>query len=289
MIKSDITCIVLTKNEELNIRNCLESIKDLAERIVIVDSGSTDNTLNIASEYGCDIYKHDFKSYAHQQNWAIDNVSISTKWVYRIDADEVVTADLKKEILEQTEKHSDDDVNGFVMSFKIFFLGKLLKHAGNYPFLNLVIWKNGKGRFSERFMGEHAILSEGKSIILKNYCEHHDCKSIDTWISKHNWYATREVIDFYERNGLNETSTNLYKNAKKTQKARDGFYYKLPMFFRAWLYYIYRYVIKLGFLDGKAGKAYCWLQAYWYRFLVDTKLLECKINGKGYDEPGSLK
>lgn len=237
-MKTNITCIVLTKNEELNIRNCLESIKDLAERIVVVDSGSSDKTLEIAREYGCDIYHHEFKSYAHQQNWAIDNTNISTAWVYRIDADEVVTSRLKDEILLQTKTHLNDDVNGFIMSFKIFFLGKLLKHAGNYPFLNLVIWKNGKGRFSERYMGEHAILTDGKSIVLKNYCEHHDCKSIDSWISKHNWYATREVIDFYERNGLNETKTNLYKNAKQTQKVRDGFYYKMPSFFRAHLYYI---------------------------------------------------
>ena len=289
MINSDITCIILTKNEEKNIRNCLESIKDLAERIVIVDSGSTDNTLTIALEYGCDVYMHDFRSYAHQQNWALDNTSISTKWVYRIDADEVVTSKLREEILEQTAKHTDDDVNGFVMSFKIYFLGKLLKHAANYPFLNLVIWKYGKGRFSERYMGEHVILSEGKTNSFKNYCEHHDCKSIDVWIAKHNWYATREVIDYYERNGLNETKTNLYKNAKRTQKVRDGFYYRMPLFLRAWLYYFYRYIIKLGFLDGKAGKVYCWLQAYWYRFLVDTKLYESKINGKGYDNPGSLK
>jgi len=288
-MKTNITCIVLTKNEELNIRNCLESIKDLAERIVVVDSGSSDKTLEIAREYGCDIYHHEFKSYAHQQNWAIDNTNISTAWVYRIDADEVVTSRLKDEILLQTKTHLNDDVNGFIMSLKIFFLGKLLKHAGNYPFLKLVIWKNGKCRFSERYMGEHAILTDGKSIVLKNYCEHHDCKSIDSWISKHNWYATREVIDFYERNGLNETKTNLYKNAKQTQKVRDGFYYKMPSFFRAHLYYIYRYYIKLGFLDGKAGKAYCWLQAYWYRFLVDTKLMECRINKKCYDDPGSLK
>lgn len=288
-MKSEITCIILTKNEEKNLFNCLNSIKDLAERIVIVDSGSTDKTLDIAKDFNCDIFKHEFKSYAHQQNWALDNTNITTKWVYRIDADEIVSEKLKKEILEVTQKHMDDNINGFIMPFKIFFLGKLLKHAGNYPFLNLVIWKFGKARFSERYMGEHAILSDGKSLKLRNYCEHHDCKTIDSWILKHNWYATREVIDLYERNGKNELGTNLYNNAKKTQKIRDGFYYKMPYFFRAWLYYIYRYIFKLGFLDGKAGKAYCWLQAYWYRFLVDVKLIECENNGKVYEEPGSLK
>lgn len=288
-MKTDITCVILTKNEELNLRNCLESIKNLAERIIVVDSGSTDSTLEIAKEYNCDIFHNPFRSYAHQHNWALDNTNIKTTWVYRIDADEVVTEKLANEILRETQRHKKDEINGFVMPFKIFFLGKLLKHAGNYPFLNLVIWKFGTARFSERFMGEHAILDTGKSITLKNYCEHHDCKSIDVWVSKHNWYATREVIDYYERNGLNETNTLLYDNAKKTQKVRDGFYYKLPIFFRCWLYYFYRYYIKLGFLDGKAGKAYCWLQAYWYRFLVDVKLMECKINKKGYDEPGALK
>ena len=143
---SDITAIILTKNEEVNIKRCIESITGLANRIVVVDSGSTDKTIEIAEKMGAEIYRHEpFEHYAKQFNWALDNVNIKTKWVYRIDADEVVTPELKKEIIEACKEHSNDDVNGLVMKFKIFFMGRFLKHGGIYPFYNLTIFKYGLG------------------------------------------------------------------------------------------------------------------------------------------------
>ena len=113
---NDITAIILTKNEEVNIARCINSITELADRIVVVDSGSTDKTLEIAKKMGAEIYCHEpFEHYAKQFNWALDNVGVQTKWIYRIDADEVVTDELKKEIINACAEHSDDDVNGFVM------------------------------------------------------------------------------------------------------------------------------------------------------------------------------
>ena len=278
MIKSSITCIVLVKNEELNIRRCLESIKDLAERIVVVDSGSTDSTISICEEFNCDIFYHEFENYGNQINWAIDNTSINTKWIYRIDADEVVTEKLKDEILVRTKKHENDSVNGFIMKFNIFFLGKFLKY-GESSIYNLVIFKNGLGRYTDRMMGEHVELSEGTAENLKNPCLHYDCKSLSVWINKHNWYSNREVIDYFERRqGECQNNENYYKTASKSASLRDRLYYKLPYFLRAHLYFIYRYYFKLGFLDGRPGRAYCFLQAYWYRFLVDAKIIENKLN-----------
>ena len=278
MTKSNITCVILVKNEELNIRRCIESIKDLAERIVVVDSGSTDSTLDICHEYNCDVFYHEFENYGNQINWALDNTDIRTKWVYRIDADEVVTPELKEEILEKTKLHENDDVNGLIMKFNVYFLGKVLKHGGSSIY-NLVIFKNGIGRYTDRMMGEHVELKEGNSEKLKHPCLHYDCKDLSTWINKHNWYSSREVIDYFERKQEGKKGDpNYYKVASRTASLRDKFYYKLPSFFRAHLFYIFRYYCKLGFLDGKAGKAYCYLQAYWYRFLVDAKLIEAKIN-----------
>lgn len=280
---NDITAIILTKNEELNIKRCICSIKDVVDRIVVVDSGSTDQTVNIAQSLGADVFIHEpFEHYAKQFNWALDNVNIRTKWVYRIDADEVVTPELGQEIVDTCKEHHSDNVNGLIMKFKIFFMGRFLTHGGVYPFYNLTIFKYGLGRYEDRFMGEHIILTEGTTVDLKNDCLHYDFKSLDTWISKHNWYATREVADYFKTRTIGQINpNNLYHEAKKTSKLRDELYYKLPKFWRAKFYYWYRYYIKLGFLDGKAGRIYAFLQAYWYRYLVDAKILEQELENKG--------
>ena len=276
---NNITAVILTKNEELNIARCINSIKNLADRICVVDSGSTDRTIEIAESLGAEIFRHEpFEHYASQFNWALDNLSIKTTWVYRIDADEVVTPELSSEISEQCHLHMNDDVNGMVMKFKIAFMGKFLKHGGMYPFYNLTIFKYGKGRYENRAMGEHVILSEGKTIDLANDCLHYDFKSLDAWINKHNWYATREVNDYIAVRTVGQIDSNeLYHEAKKASKLRDGLYYRLPKFLRAKLYFIYRYYFKFGFLDGKAGYVHAFLQAYWFRFLVDAKIMEHEI------------
>lgn len=273
---TNITAIILTKNEEVNIERCINSLQGIAERICVVDSGSTDHTVELARSLGAEIYHHEpFIHYAAQFNWALDNVGVKTKWVYRIDADEVVTPELGEEIIAACAEHMDDDVNGFVMKFKIAFMGTFLKHGGMYPFYNLTIFKYGIGRYEERAMGEHVILSEGHSIDLRNDCLHYDFKNLDAWINKHNWYATREVSDYYATRSIGQTDPNsLYHEAQKTSKLRDGLYYRMPKFLRAKLYFWYRYYLKLGFLDGKAGYVHAFLQAYWFRFLVDAKIME---------------
>lgn len=275
---NDITAIILTKNEELNIRRCIESIIGLADRIVVVDSCSTDKTMDMARELGAEIYQHEpFEHYAKQFNWALDNVNVKTRWIYRIDADEVVTPELKAEIIQACREHHDDDVNGLVMKFKVYFMGRFLTHGGIYPFYNLTIFKTGIGRYEDRAMGEHVVLSEGRTVDLQNDCLHYDFKDLTTWINKHNWYATREVNDYLETLAQRQAETSLYHEAEKTKKLRDGLYYKLPKFWRAKFYYWYRYYFKLGFLDGQAGKVHAFLQAYWYRFLIDAKIMEHEI------------
>lgn len=172
---TDITAIILTKNEELNIERCITSIQNVADRIVVVDSGSSDKTTDIAQQLGAEVYYHEpFEHYAKQFNWALDNVNVKTKWVYRIDADEVVTPELAEEIVQACKSHSDDDVNGLVMKFKVYFLGRFLTHGGIYPFYNLTIFKTGLGRYEDRAMGEHIVLSEGRTIDLANDCLHYD-------------------------------------------------------------------------------------------------------------------
>ena len=172
-----------------------------------------------------------------------------------------------------------DDVNAFIMKFKIFFMGRFLTHGGVYPLYNVTIFRNGFGRYEDRAMGEHIVVNSGSTAMLSNDCLHYDFKSLDAWIDKHNKYATREVDDYYAVRSANSELANLYGEAEKAKTLRDGLYYRLPKFFRAHLYFFYRYYVKLGFLDGKPGKIYAFLQAYWYRYLVDAKLYEREIMG----------
>ena len=273
----DITVIILTKNEELNIKRCILSVKDVAKRIIVVDSGSTDETCAIAKELGAEVVVHEFITHGQQFNWALKEMNITTKRVFRLDADEEVTPELGQEILQKCEMHAEDDVNGLVGNFKIYFMGRFLKHGGMYPFYRLTIFKTGKGYIDENGMRDQTVVSEGKIEYLKNDFLHYDFKDLASWVAKHNWYSSLEVKNF---SGMVESEGTRTDTAKKTIKMRDGFYYKLPRYFRAKLYYWYRYYFKLGFLDGQAGRVHAFLQAYWYRYLIDAKIFENEIKEK---------
>lgn len=275
---TNITVIILTKNEENDIERCIRSVEGWVKRIVVVDSGSTDRTTDIAKDLGVEVVAHEpFLDYAKQFNWAIDNLNIQTTWVFRLDADEVVTPELRKELEKELEHHATDDVSGFMMRYKVSFLGRYLKHGGFYPFLKITIFKYGKGRFEDRAMGEHIVLSEGRCIDLKNDAIHYAFKSIDQYVLKHNWYATREVQDYFDVRSGRENAL-LDGQPERAKKLRDGLYYRLPMFLRAKLFFWYRYYLRLGFLDGTPGYIFAFLQAYWYRTLVDAKIYERNLN-----------
>ena len=276
---TDITVIILTKNEELNIARAINSVKPVADRICVVDSGSTDQTVQIADSLGAEVVEHPFVTHGQQLNWAMRSLNITSKWILRLDADEEVPPELAAEIVEKCTIHANDDVSALVGNFRIYFLGRFLRHGGMYPFYRTTIFKTGKGYIDENGMRDQTVITEGRLEYLKNDFLHYDFKSMDSWIQKHNWYSSLEV-----KNLVGDTVNADGKRtdtADKTIKVRDGLYYKLPRYFRARLYYWYRYYFKLGFLDGEAGRVHAFLQAYWYRYLVDAKLFEQEVKGHG--------
>lgn len=270
----DLTAIILTFNEEKNIVHCIQSIQTIAKRIVVVDSYSTDNTVALAKELGAEVYQHEWINYAKQYMHGIKIADIQTKWIFRIDADERLTLESAAEIEKVCRENENTDVNGIVVRFKVNFMGKDLQHGGIYPFKKLLVYKNGKGDIEDRSMDEHIILSEGKSVELKNDSLHYDYKDLSQWIDKHNKYASRETEDYFRSLQSKEDRAKLDRTAKIKRFIKFGVYYKLPMGFRAHLYYIYRYYFQFGFLDGKEGKIFAFMQAYWYRYLVDAKIYE---------------
>lgn len=276
---ADLTAIILTKNEEKNIEKCILSIKDVAKRIVVIDSYSTDQTVELAKMLGAEVLQHEFIDQAKQFIYAMNTISVKTKWVFRIDADERLTKESAAELEQILTENENTDVNGVIVRFEVSFMGKRLRHGGIYPFRKLLVFKTGKGHMEDRHMDEHIVLDEGYTVEMRNDSEHHDFKDLTYYIEKHNQYASREMLDFFEKEEKNvdNDDNKLDVGAKIKRKIKFGIYYKLPMGFRAHLYYWYRYYFKLGFLDGKEGKIFAFMQAYWYRYLVDAKIFERQL------------
>ena len=263
-MKTSISVIILTYNEELNIENCLKSVVGLADEIFIVDSYSTDGTTRIAKRYGAKIIQHPFENQAQQFNWALDNLEIKNDWILRLDADEYLTRELKNEITEKLE-NTPSNISGYYIKRRVYFMGRWIKHGGYYPTWLLRLFRNGKGRSEERKMGEHIGLLEGKAKKLKNDFIDDNKNDLEDWINKHNNYSSREAKEILSGN---------YGRGKKK------IYYQLPLFCRAFLYFIYRYFIRFGFLDGKEGLIFHFLHAFWYRFLIDAKIYEQKLKNQ---------
>ena len=283
----DVTVIILTKNEELNIKECLESVKGFAKRCVLIDSGSTDKTVEIAKSMGADVLVHPFENYSKQFNWGLDNANITTKWIVRLDADERFPPALKKELTKEMEVHSDDDVNGFVLEAWLFFMGKKLVHGGSRK-KKLMVFKNGYGRIEDRKMDEHTILTEGKSIELKEKFEHYDFKNLSTYVSKLNWYATREMQDYIEEMFPNGGFQGNNSTINRTRNLKTR-YYKAPIFWRAFLYFLYAFFICGNCLNGKEGFIYSFLYHFYYRMLVDFKIYEQLKYNRPFEVTGDLK
>jgi glycosyltransferase involved in cell wall biosynthesis len=285
---TDVTAVILTKNEEKNLIDCLESLKGFAKRTVVVDCGSEDGTCSIAEQYGADVYFHPFENYSKQFNWALDNTDITTKWTYRLDADERLTPALKEELAALALEHADDDINGFSTEAWLVFLGRVLKHgAANKR--RIVMFKTGIGRIEDRRMDEHTVLSEGKSISCKERFIHEDFKDMTHWINKMNWYATREMQDYFEFKEGKSAEIENDRYVAETRRKKFGFYYKLPMFSRSWFLFVYYFLFKGGFLDGRPGYIFNYMYHRWYRNLVDTKIYEQMLNPKPFEETGDLK
>lgn len=274
---ADLTVITLAYNEEVNLRDCLESVKDIAKRLVVCDSFSTDRTLDIAKEFGADILQHEFYNYASQYIYAEENSGIDTQWVLRLDADERLTEEARGEIERICDENASTDISAVDVYYKVSFLGRELKH---YPFHKVILYKYGKAHLENRNMDEHITVTEGKSIVLKNKLIHNDYKGLTAWVDKHNKYSSREVLDLLGENEEKVDLSSLSFATRVKRFVKFKIYYKLPTGLRSYLYYLFRLFIKGGILDGKEGRIFAFLQAYWYRYLVDAKMYEHEMNSK---------
>lgn len=274
-----IAVIILTYNEELHIERALNSISDIASQVFVIDSFSTDQTVEIARECGATVLQHSFVNYAKQFQWALDNAPITSSWVMRLDADEVIEPDLVDEI-NRTLPSLPHDVAGINLKRKHIFMDRWVRHGGRYPLVLLRIWRNGQGRIEDRWMDEHMVVWGGRTVTLDGGFADHNLNDLSFFIEKHNKYATREAIDiinqkldlFPRDRSVNSSSTSRQASIKRFIKER--IYNYIPFTLSASLYFVWRYVFQLGFLDGRSGLIYHFLQGCWYRFLVGAKTME---------------
>lgn len=272
-MQKSLAVIILTKNEEANLDRCLASLASLDCDVFVVDSGSTDRTLEIAAEYGAHILRHPWKNYSDQMNWAIANLQSSSKWVLRLDADEYLTQRLADEI-RATLPTAQLSCSGFYVKRRFMFLGKWMKHGGMYPLWHLRIWRKGTARCEERWMDEHMVLVSGIAQKLNGDLVDDNEKDLTFWIEKHNHYSNREALDLLAIAARQNGENQLTGQAARKRWVKESLYSRGPLFFRAFAYWTFRYFLQFGFLDGREGLIFHFLHAFWYRFLVDAKIME---------------
>ena len=273
---TNLAVIVLTFNEEKHIKRCLDSVFKIAEKVYIIDSFSTDNTLSIASKYNTKIIQREWKNNAEQFQYALNHFNIDNEWTMKMDADEYLTDLLVEELKE--ELHNSNDINSFYLNLRVIFKGKQIRF-GESPAI-LRVWKTGSAKMEQRWMDEHIVVENQKSKKLRHHFIDHNLNNSSWWIEKHNKYASREAVEIlnqkYHFLPIDKDVLNAPNNAKYKRLVKVYLYNQLPIIIRPILYFTYRYFIKLGFLDGIRGFFFHFFQGFWYRMLVDLKYYEGK-------------
>ena len=281
--------LILTKNEEKHIARALESIQPFADEVHIVDSYSTDGTLAIAEKMGARFYQNPWINYAAQFQWGLENCDIKADWIMRLDADEYIMPELAREINERLAT-LEPEITGVILKRRVHFMGKWMRHGGYYPIKLLRIWRAGRGRIEKKWMDEHIILDGGETIEFRHDLVDDNLNTLSWWTEKHNTYATREVIDLLNRKYHFFQEATISESVKQEQADRkrwlkDTMYGNVPLFFRAFLYFNFRYWLQLGFLDGRRGLIWHVLQGFWYRFLVDAKYYQIERRARETGTP----
>lgn len=286
-----LTAIILTYNEEIHLQRCLDSLKGVCSEVVVVDSFSNDDTQAIAERNGVRFYQNQWVNYAFQFNWGLANCSIHTDWVIRVDADEYLSVELAQNI-KKNLSNINKNIHGIRIKRLMYFFDKPLRKGGMYPIWHTKIWRNGSALCEQRWMDERMKLNQGETTSIEGDLVDHNLNNLTWWTQKHNGYATREAIDIldkkYNFTNSNQVSSNLFGNGEERRRWFKKCYLNLPLFFRPFLFLFVRYFLQGGFLEGKRGFVWNFLQCGWYRFLVDAKIYEA-YKKAGYNKESLIR
>ena len=277
-MQTNLTVIVLTHNEELNIEECLRSLVPLKCRIVVVDSGSSDKTLEIVQNHKVEIYNHEFNNYGDQRNWAQQNTGIETDWVLHIDADERLNKLLCENIINVLMDNSNSEIDGYLISRRTIFMGKFIRYGGHYPVYHNRMFRIAKGMCETRLYDQHFIVNGIVEKLSGDIIDVTD--DLDDWFNRHMKWAEMEAEQILGNNKKNKLVQSKLGGTpiERRRWMKNNLYYKMPLFLRCLIYFGYRYFVRLGVLDGYKGLIFHFLHGFWYRFKVDTCILKKKLN-----------
>jgi len=258
-----IDVLILTKNEEVHIERCLNNLLKLTNSIYVLDSYSTDKTLQIVEGYTKNIFFRKFDNYSNQFNWAINEIKFKNEWILRIDADEFLSEELINELKFNILK-SKKNTYGFYLKRVIHFLGKKIIYGDYFPTYIMRVWRKGYAFCSDDLVDEQLILKKGSALKLSNLLIEKNDKGLSFWINKHVNYANLESSNYHNYRKKNQIQISSQLKLKKYK-----IYYKFPIFLRPFIYFVYRLIIKRGYKDGLKGILFHFLQSLLYRFLVD--------------------
>ena len=266
--------LILTKDEEVNISDCLESVA-WCDDVVVLDSFSEDATCELASEAGARIFTRKFDDFGAQRNYALDEISFNHPWVFHLDADERFNEELRVEC----ERVMREDVHSaYFVPNRIIFLGKWIKHCTQYPFPQVRLLKLGEVRFAKAGHGQKEDAAQrGVGHIDVAYDHYNFSKGVEDWLAKHNRYSSEEAClsAAMERRPLSEC---LSSDVMLRKRALKSWFVSMPC--RPGIKFFYLYIVQRGFLDGRAGFVYCRLQMMYESMIAIKRIEALRLNGE---------
>jgi glycosyltransferase involved in cell wall biosynthesis len=278
-LNTQFSFIIITYNEEVHLPRLLESINSLDAQIFILDSGSTDKTLEIVEQYGATFLQHQFENHPKQWDYALKDFPVKTPWVICLDADQVVTPELKNR-LSNFNDEAYSGINGIYFNRKNFFKGRWIRHGGYYPFYLLKMFRYNIGYSDINENMDHRFIVPGKLEIWKDGIileENLKENNISFWIDKHNRYSDLVAQEEVERMMQMRSQTiqpRFWGTPDERTAWRKQLWWKLPRYVRPAIYFTQRIIFQLGILDGRTGIIFHFLQGFWFRLIVDIKIDE---------------
>ena len=272
---NSLAVVILTHNEEKNLPDCLASVRTLGCPVFVVDSGSTDGTLGIAQAAGAATAQHPFENYAAQRNWAQSQLPWAVEWILHLDADERLTPELAREVAGVLANPAPG-VDGYLAKRRTVFMGRWIKHGGHYPVYHLRLFRREKGRCENRRYDQHFMVNGATARLEHDFIDI-VASGLGPWTQRHARWAEQEAREMSEGEtaGADQVAPSLWNGPIARRRwLRNRVYARFPLFLRPAGYWLYRYVFRLGFLDGREGLVFHFLQGFWFRFLVDSMVFE---------------
>lgn len=277
-----LVAIILTFNSETSISKVINSCKSITSRILVVDSFSSDETISISASLGSEVVQHKFENYSKQRNWAQAYAKLESEdWVLHLDSDEIISPKLAENV-RMAITNSSQEIDGYLLRRLSYFLGHPIKFGHINPSWHLRLFKASKGFCEDRLYDQHFVVP-GKTKKLRGLLLDLQLTTIEKWTASHNRWSSAEALEvsLQSQSDKNQAQTlpSSLRGDLRMQKRwlKNNLYYRSPLLLRAFMFFIYSYFLRLGFLDGQAGLIYHVLQAFWFRFLTDSKIIERQL------------